>query len=86
MLFDSWEPYVFDPGNASANLAPNDPHVLGGMFSVWNDDLSNTDGAIHDRVKAALPVMGEKMWDGAISGYSFDQFQSAVKAVGDTPG
>jgi N-acetyl-beta-hexosaminidase len=85
MLFDNWEPYVFQPGNAAANLAPNDPHVLGGMFSVWNDNLSNTDGAIHDRVKAALPVMGEKMWDGAIGGCSFDQFQSAVKAVGDTP-
>ncbi|HEV2235303.1 MAG TPA: family 20 glycosylhydrolase [Ktedonobacterales bacterium] len=85
MLFDSWEPYVFDPGNAGANLASNDPHVLGGMFSVWNDNLSNSDGAIHDRVKAALPVMGEKMWDGAISGYGYDQFQSAVKAVGDRP-
>jgi hexosaminidase len=85
MLFDSWEPYVFDPANASANLPPNDPHVLGGMFSVWNDNVSNTDAAIHDRVRAALPVMGEKMWDGAISGYSFDQFQSAVKAVGDPP-
>jgi hexosaminidase len=84
-LFNNWEPYVFDLGNAGANLAPNDPHVLGGMFSIWNDDLSNTDAAVHDRVRAALPVMGEKMWDGAINGYSYDQFQSAVKAVGDTP-
>ncbi len=88
MLYDTWEPYIFDLGNASMNLKPNDPHLLGGMFCEWNDQLGAnvSDADVQARVKPAMPVLAAKMWAGATPDVSYDQFEQLAKRLGDAPG
>jgi hexosaminidase len=87
-LYAKWEPYIFDLNNPGGNLPSGDPRVLGGSFADWNDGTgaSISDADVYNRVKPAVPVVGDKLWSGATSGASFDQFQRTVKAIGDAPG
>ncbi len=88
LLYTSWEPNIFNLNIPALNLQPGDPHILGGTFAVWNDKLgtivSVTD--ITDRIKPAMPVMGEKMWSGPTPGTSYAQFEGMVQNVGMAPG
>ena len=88
LLYDSWEPYIFNLNIPALNLQPNDPHVLGGTFAVWNDKLGTIVSVsdITDRIKPAMPVMGEKMWSGPTPGTSYAQFEGMVQDVGMAPG
>lgn len=88
LLYTSWEPYIFDLNNPAMNLQPNDPHVLGGMFAVWNDKLGNvvSDSDITERIKPALPVLGEKMWTGPTPDTNYTQFEQTVQQIGLPPG
>ncbi len=88
LLYEKWEPYIFDFANPSLNLSPNDPHLLGGMFAEWNDKLGSavSDLDVYERVSTAMPVLGEKMWSGTTSGTSFDQFQQQATIIGVAPG
>lgn len=84
-LYEKWEPNIFDLSNPSFNLDPSDPHLLGGMFAVWNDRLGSTisDAEVHARVKPAMPTLGEKMWSGTTSGTSYDDFRHLAAKLGD---
>lgn len=88
LLYTSWEPYIFDLNDPAMNLQPGDPHVLGGMFAVWNDKLGSvvSDNDITERIKPALPVLGEKMWTGPTPDTSYTQFEQAVQQIGLAPG
>lgn len=88
LLYEKWEPYIFDLANPSLNLQPNDPHLLGGMFSVWNDKLGGvvTDADVYNRVKPAIPTLGEKMWSGATTGTTYEQFEQLASKIGEAPG
>jgi hexosaminidase len=88
LLYEKWEPNIFDLANQSMNLSPADPHLLGGMFAVWNDKLGNvvSDADVFDRVRAAMPVLSEKIWSGPTSGESFGQFQQLIAQIGQAPG
>jgi len=87
-LYEKWEPNVFDLSNPGFNLDPTDPHLLGGMFAVWNDRLGSSisDADVHARVKPAMSTLGEKMWSGTTSGTSYDDFRHLAAKLGDGPG
>lgn len=86
LLYTSWEPSIFDLNNPALNLQPGDPHLLGGIFSVWNDKLgrmvSNHDITI--RITPVFPVLGQKMWNGTAA-LSYAQFEQMVQRVGTAP-
>lgn len=87
-LYDHWEPNIFDLYNPSLNLRPDEPHLLGAMFAVWNDRLGSvvSDADVSDRVQAALPTLSEKMWRGGGTGTSYDAFAKAAATIGGAPG
>ncbi len=88
LLYTSWDPSVFSLTNPALNLQPDDPHLLGGMFALWNDKLgkvtSNDD--VTQRIEPALPVLGEKMWSGTVTDINYTQFELIVREVGTAPG
>ena len=88
LLYEQWEPSIFDLSNQSLNLNPGDPRLLGGMFAEWNDKLGNvvSDADVHARVKPAMQTLGEKMWSGTTTGTTFEQFQQLAMIIGDAPG
>ncbi len=86
-LYNRWDPSIFDLGRPSQNLSPHDPHLLGAMFCEWNDRLGAnvSDADVHDRVAPAVPVLGDKMWDGEADPaqpLSYDDFEHLVKRLG----
>ncbi len=88
LLYEKWEPYIFDLSNPALNLSPNDPHLLGGMFAEWNDKLGSvvSDADVYNRVKPAMQTLGNKMWCGTTTDMTYDQFQQLATIIGDAPG
>ncbi len=88
LLYDEWDPSTFDPAHPALNLPANDPHLQGAMFAEWNDRLAPavSDTDVSTPVSAAVPVLGDKMWDGAMTVLSYDDFEAAAKVLGDGPG
>ena len=64
----------------------DDPHLLGGMFAVWNDMLGKniSDKDVTDRITPVFPVLGEKMWRGPTPETSYTDFEKLVQRVGGT--
>jgi hexosaminidase len=87
LLYEQWEPNIFNLSNQNLNLKPGDPHLLGGMFAEWNDKLGSVvnDADVHARVKPAMQVLSEKIWSGTTS-MSFEQFQLLARKIGEAPG
>ncbi len=88
LLYDQWEPNIFNLSNQSLNLNPKDPHLLGGMFAEWNDKLGSvvSDADVHARVKPAMQVLSEKMWSGPPTYLTYGQFQQLASTIGEAPG
>ncbi len=88
LLYEKWEPYIFDFSNQSLNLAPNDLHLSGAMFSVWNDKLGSvvTDADVYARVRPAMQTLGQKLWSGTTPGITYEQFQQLAGKIGEAPG
>jgi hexosaminidase len=88
VLYEKWEPYIFDLNNPSLNLAPNEPHLLGGMFAVWNDRLGGaiSDADVYDRVKPAMLTLGQKLWSGPATPLTYGYFQQLAQQIGLAPG
>ncbi len=89
LLYEQWEPNIFNLSNQSLNLMnPNDPHLLGGMFAEWNDMLGSvvSDSDVHARVKPAMQVLSDKMWSGPTTVMTYEQFQQLASIVGEAPG
>jgi len=87
MLYNSWDPSIFSLQDPSLNLRPGDPHLLGATFAVWNDKMGTivSDADITSRIEPALPVLGEKMWNGSGQAFNYDQFEEITRRVGFTP-
>ncbi len=86
-LYNAWEPNIFSLTDPSLDLSPNDPHLLGGMFSEWNDAgnaVSNAD--VYNRVKPAMSTLGQKLWSGTTAGMPYAQFVQLAQFIGDGPG
>ena len=87
LLYEQWEPYIFDFSNQSLNLKPGDQHLVGGMFAEWNDKLGSviSDADVHARVRPAMQVLSQKMWS-ATTGMPYEQFQQLASKIGEAPG
>ena len=85
LLYEQWEPYIFDVSNPAMNLSPNDPHLLGGMFAEWNDKLGSvvSDADVYSRVKPAMQVVGDKLWSGPTPNISYGQFEIVATILGE---
>lgn len=61
--------------------------MLGATLAVWNDKLGSTisDADVTSRIEPALPVLGEKMWNGSAQTLNYDQFEEVVRQAGFTP-
>jgi len=88
MLYERWEPYIFTLSGPHLNLQPGDPHLLGGMFSEWNDKLGSviSDSDVYARVKPAMQTLSQKLWGGATAGISYDEFLHLAQTIGEAPG
>jgi hexosaminidase len=88
LLYSSWDPSIFDLSHPELNLQPDDPHLLGATFAVWNDRLGRvvSDADITARIAPALPVVSEKIWAGSAVTISYTQFEQYVSQVGPAPG
>lgn len=88
LLYEKWEPYIFDFSNQSLNLAPNDLHLSGAMFSEWNDKLGSvvSDADVYARVRPAMQTLGQKLWSGTTPGITYEQFQQLAGKIGEAPG
>ena len=83
-LYKTWKPNVFD----NEVLPDNDPHVLGGMFAVWNDKAAYpyTFEDVHELVKPAMSTLGEILWSGhPTDARTYDAFAADAKRLGDGP-
>ncbi len=87
MLYDHWEPYVFSLSDPGLNLQPGDSHLLGGMFSEWNDKLGSviSDADVHARVKPAMQTLSQKLWSGTAAGMPYNQFLQLAQIIGEAP-
>ena len=88
LLYERWEPYIFDFSNPGMNLQPGDPHLLGGMFAEWNDKLGSvvSDADVQQRVKPAMQTLGEKLWSGTTTAMTYEQFCQVAQQIGQAPG
>ncbi len=88
LLYEKWEPNIFDLGAPQMNLQADNPHVLGAMFAEWNDKLGGvvTSAEVFDRVRLAAQTVGEKVWSGSEQDITFDQFEQLASQIGDAPG
>jgi hexosaminidase len=87
MLYERWEPTIFSLTNSSLNMKPGNSHLLGGMFSEWNDKLGSvvSDADVHARVKPAMQTLCQKLWSGTTA-MSYTQFLQIAQIIGDAPG
>jgi hexosaminidase len=87
LLYEKWEPYIFDLANPRLNLQADDHHVLGAMFAEWNDKLGSvvSDADVYARVKPATQTISEKLWS-TNQDLTYDQFTQLAAQIGDAPG
>ena len=87
LLYEQWEPYIFSLSDPGLNLRPGDPHLLGGMFSEWNDKLGSiiSDADVHTRVKPAMQTLSQKLWSSTTAGMSYDQFLQLAQIISEAP-
>ncbi|WP_052889748.1 family 20 glycosylhydrolase [Thermogemmatispora carboxidivorans] len=85
-LYTRWQPFIFDLSNPHLNLAPNDPHLLGAMFALWNDKLNVvSDAQLDDRIEPAVRVLGQKLWS-EVTPLSYGQFAQLALQLSAVPG
>ena len=84
MLYNSWTPAQI--GNQK--FEEKHPQIKGGSFAVWNDHAGNGISCkdIHYRVFPAMQTMAVKMWTGANTTVTFEEFNQARLALSDAPG
>lgn len=75
-LYERWQPGIFSRGNQSMNMRRGDPRLLGAMFDFWGDAASRD---AFDRVDAAMPVVGEKLWNDASATMTYQRFEAATE-------
>lgn len=87
LLYEKWEPNIFSINNPKLNVSEDNPHLLGGMFAVWNDKIGYgyTTFDVHDRVRHSMPTLAQKMWSG-MTEESFNDFTKLTEDIGEAPG
>ena len=82
-LYERWEPTIFSRTDGALNMPPGDPRLQGAMFEFWGEGASQD---AFNRVRAAMPVVGEKLWNDASTRLSYQMFEAGVKDTGEVPG
>lgn len=88
-LYQNWQPYMFDAFGTSAQLAPDDPHILGVKFNNWNDiSLAKgfTEQEIDKIVAMPIRIVSEISWGGPRSVEGYPAFVNRAALAGDPPG
>ena len=82
-LYNKWTPSMI----GDVRFPAGDPTILGGSFAVWNDIVGNgiTEKDVHDRVFPAMQVLAQKMWGGADTPLTFEDFNLWSKKIGEGP-
>ena len=88
LLYNEWEPYIFSLTYPGLNLQPGNSHLLGGMFSEWNDKLGSvvSDADVYIRVQPAMQTLSQKLWTASTAGISYQQFQQIALNISNAPG
>ncbi|MBN2257469.1 MAG: family 20 glycosylhydrolase [Anaerolineaceae bacterium] len=83
-LYGEWQPYVF--GSKRYDLDPNEPHLLGAKFCVWNDKLGDgySTEDVYNRVRPAVQTLSEILWNDG-SDTSYLEFTRLWQKIGDAP-
>lgn len=84
MLYESWTPA--NVGNQTFD--PADPRLKGGLFALWNDHAGNGISVqdVHHRIFDAVAPLSVKMWNGARTSLSYDEFTALRPRIGEAPG
>jgi hexosaminidase len=80
-LYERWQPNIFSRSYPALNMPPNDPRLQGAMFAFWGDAASQD---AFNRVLAAMPTVGEKLWNDASAKMTYQSFEAAAQRVGET--
>jgi hexosaminidase len=75
-LYEHWKPTMFSRSNSELTLAADDPHLQGAMFDFWG--YAATPDAF-DRVTAAMPVVGEKLWNDVSDSVPYPTFANRCR-------
>ena len=78
-LYRGWSPTTFSRSNPMLNLPPGDPHVQGAMFDFWGYAASQD---AFNRVRAGMPVIGEKLWNDVSGTVPYPTFDAAAASAG----
>jgi hexosaminidase len=81
-LYERWEPNIFSRSNKALNMPLHDPRLQGAMFDFWGDAASQD---AFNRVLAAMPTVGEKLWNDASAKMTYQGFEAAAQRVSETP-
>ena len=81
-LYERWEPTIFSRTDRTLNMPSGDPRLQGAMFDFWGDGAGQD---AFNRVQAAMPVVGEKLWNDASTTLTYHMFEAAVKNTGEVP-
>ncbi len=83
-LYEAWTPAQI--GNQK--FEEHHPQIEGGMFAVWNDHAGNgiSYQDIHYRVFPAMQTLAVKMWTGASTKVSYQQFDNKRLCISEAPG
>jgi glycosyl hydrolase family 20 len=79
-LYRSWNPSKFSRSDQALNLSPGDPRLRGAMFDFWGYAASQD---AFTRVRAGMPVVGEKLWNDVSGDVPYPIFQSAGESAGE---
>ena len=77
-LYEHWDPTLFSRSDPELRLARGDPHLQGAMFDFWGYAATQD---TFDRVTAAMPVVGEKLWNDVSSQVPYATFQDAAARI-----
>ena len=85
-LYNNWIPNRI--GNET--LPSGHPQLLGGTFSVWNDetDIMHTGYAPYDIwgiISGSMDVLSQKLWGTAKAPDTFEQHRELVSSIGNAP-
>jgi hexosaminidase len=80
-LYERWRPNIFSRSDQALNMPPHDPRLQGAMFAFWGDAASQD---AFNRVLAAMPTVGEKLWNDASAEMTYQSFEAAAERVGES--
>ncbi|GAL07134.1 putative secreted protein [Photobacterium aphoticum] len=94
-MYENWDLRVFSGGNVHGEdksftiSSIDDPQFLGAFLANWNDlgwsdSWAYTDNDLHVRLRNAIKIGAQKMWNNKTV-LPFEEFQNLAYTLGDSP-